>query len=98
MPTTKCPGCSKKFSYRKGDPPWEALKHRAKHIRKAHPTLAARRSRERSIEPKAPHHRGSRRESTKSFAEHHFHEIEAAEKAYPGVFHPHGCRCEGCRR
>lgn len=55
---------------------------------------------------KAPHHRGSRKESVKTFAEHHTAEIGAAVSSYPQFFCPrcghalyagkHVCGCNPC--
>jgi DNA-directed RNA polymerase subunit M/transcription elongation factor TFIIS len=49
------------------------IKGMGAHVRRKHPS---------ALKHKAPHHRGSRRESTKSFAEHHTAEIERAVAAY----------------
>lgn len=67
---------------------------RLTHWMREHPDYMARRRAagrsRRTLKPKAPHHRGSRREGTRSFAEHHTREIQAAVERYTDFF------CPGC--
>lgn len=95
----KCPHCRWTGSF-KSYGSHQASKHRRimlKNLRKAHTPAArakAAATRRRKLQEKSPHHRGSRKESTKAFAEGHTGEIVAAMQAFPSHFCPVcGRRC-----